>query len=101
MQSRGLGVKRGNNKQFPQACQSLRAHDLYLGSLLFLTKQAPSPRFRFNMFMNYDIKTGKLIIPDDIERILQKLDIYLTGRTENTKIEILESESIEDATKGM
>lgn len=94
MQSRGNGVKRGNNTQFPEATKTLRGHDLYLGSLLFLTKTSPSPRFRSNLYMNYDIHTGKLSIPDDLKEIVDNLDSYLTAdKLENSKVQLLESDT--------
>lgn len=95
MQSRGNGVKRGSKTQFPESTKTLKGHDLYLGSLLFLTKTAPSPRFRANLYMNYDVNSGRLIIPKDIERSIEKLDIMLRGRMENAKIETFEVEDVE------
>ncbi len=94
-QSRGNGVKRGSKTQFPESTKTLKGHDLYLGSLLFLTKTAPSPRFRANLYMNYDVNSGRLIIPKDIERSIEKLDIMLRGRMENAKIETFEVEDVE------
>ena len=93
MQSRGNGVKRGNNTQFPEATKTLRGHDLYLGSLLFLTKTSPSPRFRSNLYMHYDIHTGKLSIPNDLKNIVDNLDKQLTAdKLENSKVQLLESD---------
>lgn len=93
-QSRGNGVKRGNNTQFPEATKTLRGHDLYLGSLLFLTKTSPSPRFRSNLYMHYDIYTGKLSIPNDLKNIVENLDKQLTAdKLENSKVQLLESDS--------
>lgn len=91
-QSRGNGVKRGGNQQLPPDTKTLRGHDLYLGSLLFLTKHAPSPRFRANLYLDYDIYTGKIKIPEDITRIINKLDLMLTGRLENNHAQILTEE---------
>lgn len=95
-QSCGNGVKRGSNSQFPEATRVLRGHDLYLGSLLFLTKTRPSPRFRANLYMQYNVRNGRLIIPKDIEKIIKKLDFMLCGRLENSKINILENEEDND-----
>lgn len=92
MQSRGKGVRRASNNQFPEARRTLKAHDLYLGSMLFITKAAPSPAFRANLYMNYDIDTGRLIIPEDLDKSLKKLDIMLTGRTDNSKINLMEED---------
>jgi len=90
MQSRGNGVKRGTKSQFPESTKTIKGHDLYLGSLLFLTKTAPSPRFRTNLFLNYNIETGRIIIPDDISRTIKKLDMLLQGKITNTNINLLD-----------
>ena len=42
--------------------------------------------------MQYDIKTGKLIVPGRIEKIIKKLDESLRGRTDNKYIKILDEE---------
>jgi len=89
LQSRGNGVKRGTKKQFPESTKTIKGHDLVLGSLLFLTKAAPSPRFRANIFLDYDVNTGKLNVPDDINRTVTKLDLMLQGKTTNTVMQDL------------
>ena len=99
MQSRGNGVNRGSNTQFPEATKTLRGHDLYLGSLLFLTKNSPSPRFRSNLYMNYNVATGKLVIPKDIQNVINHLDVMLSGRLENNKVQILENDDDNDIRK--
>lgn len=92
MQSRGDGPKRNKIAQFPESTKTLRGHDLLLGSLLFLNKSAPSPRFRVNLYLDYNIYTGRLNIPDQIDKVLVKLDSMLMGRETNTKIEVLETD---------
>lgn len=92
MQSRGDGPKRNKIAQFPESTKTLRGHDLLLGSLLFLNKSAPSPRFRVNLYLDYNIYTGRLNIPDHIDKVLVKLDSMLMGRETNTKIEVLETD---------
>lgn len=92
MQSRGDGPKRNKIAQFPESTKTLRGHDLLLGSLLFLNKSAPSPRFRANLYLDYNIYTGRLNIPDQIDKVLIKLDSMLMGRETNTKIEVLETD---------
>ena len=100
MQSRGNGVNRGNKTQFPESTKTIKGQDLIIGSLLFLTKTAPSPRFRTNIFMDYNIWTGKLQVPDHIARSASKLDTLLQGKIVNDKIEdsILEGDHTEDIT---
>ena len=86
MQSRGNGVKRGTKSQFPESTKQLKGHDLALGSLLFLNKSAPTPRLRINLYLQYNVGNGKLVIPEDIQRAVTKLDMLLTGRVENAHI---------------
>lgn len=81
-QSQGNGVKRGKNSQFPESTKTLHAHDLYLGSILFLSKGSPSPRFRSNLFMDFEINTGKLNMPDHIKHVVNILDKMLQGKSE-------------------
>lgn len=90
-QSRGNGVRRGTKTQFPESTKTIKGYDLYLGSLLFLTKTAPSPRFRTNLFLKYNVKTGRLIIPEDIVKTVSKLDLLLQGRINSNKITLLDS----------
>lgn len=89
-QSRGNGVRRAKTTQIPENVLTLNGYDLYLGSLLFLTKAIPSPRFRSNLYMQYDINTGKLIIPPKIQKTIDKLETLLRGKTENAKIQLLD-----------
>lgn len=96
MQSRGNGVKKAKNGSFPEARRTLKAHDLYLGSMLFITKSSPSPAFRTNLFMNYDLDSGRILVPSEIDKPLNKLDVLLSGRTENTKIEVMEDDTLGD-----
>ena len=92
LQSRGTGVKRGSKTTFPESTKQLKGHDLYIGSLLFLTKQAPSPRFRSNLYMDYNLFTGKLNIPQDIKETTQLLDDMLRGGIENIHAELLNTD---------
>lgn len=63
-----------------------------MGSLLFLSKNAPSPRFRLNLFAKYNVYTGKLLPGDKTLERLRKLDNLLLGKeVENHKI--LDSEN--------
>lgn len=93
-QSRGNGVRRGKESQFPEATKTLKGHDLVLGTLLFLNKKAPSPRFRANVYMNYDIFTGRLIIPKELNKIVNKLDDALRGTIVNKNVQLLENDDV-------
>ena len=95
MQSRGNGVRRGSKTQFPESTKTIKGQDLVLGSLLFLSKVAPSPRFKVNMFFNYDPKTGRPLIPEDIDNTVKKLDTLLRGK--QVDIGDIEVFDIEDA----
>lgn len=92
MQSRGSGVRRGKNNQFPEATKTLKGHDLCLGSLLFLNKAAPSPRFRSNLYMKYDIMSGRIKLPEQDNKMIEELDVLLRGRFENSEMELPEDE---------
>lgn len=96
MQSRGDGPNQGTRNKFPPATRTLKAYDLLFGTLLFLTKQAPTPRLKANIFMDYDIRTGKIIIPKELKSKLDKLDAILTGRLDNNKIQLLDDEDNEE-----
>jgi len=86
LQSRGNGVKRGKKSVIPDNALSLKGGDLGFGSLLFLGKNLPSPRFKMNMFVDYDIGTGKINYPADISAAIKKLNVLLQGLTDNSKI---------------
>lgn len=94
MQSRGTGVRRNSKAQFPVSTQTLKGHDIALGNMLFLNKSAPTPRLRCNPYLNYNVDTGRIDIPNDIEPIVSKLDLMLSGRLENDNVEIFETESV-------
>ena len=78
-QSRGNGVKQASKSVMPESAKYLRAGDLGFGSLLFLGKNLPSPRFKMNMYMDYDVNTGKVRYPDDIRKALKALNELLQG----------------------
>jgi len=81
-QSRGDGVKRSTKSHFPESTRTLKAQDLYFGSLLFLSKKAPSPRFKANVFLDYYPMDGKLKPDARMLTILNKLDLKLSGRAD-------------------
>lgn len=94
LQSRGSGVRKNSKAQFPLATRTLKGHDIALGNMLFLNKKAPTPRLRCNPYLRYDVDTGRIHIPQDIEHIVEKLDLMLSGRLENENVEIFDTESI-------
>lgn len=92
MQSRGNGVRRGTKTQFPESTKTVRGHDLLLGSMLFLNKTAPSPRFRINPYLTIDIDTGRIIIEDNDEITANRLDRMLEGKTAGNEVLILDAD---------
>jgi len=85
-QSQGNGVKKGKGTQFPESTKTLRAQDLWFGSLLYLGKSSPSPRFRLNPFMDYDLGTGKLKMDEEITKKVSYLDGLLKGKDPYNKL---------------
>lgn len=96
MQSRGNGVRRGSKTQFPESTKTLKGQDLYIGSLLFLIKSAPTPRLRFNMFLEYEPLSGKIEIDKKTTKTIEKLDKLLLGRT--TTVQLLDDVVAEELT---
>ena len=91
-QSRGAGVNRGTSSQFPESTKTLSGIQLVIGSLLFLNKTAPSPQFRINPYLNYDIYTGRVKIDDETALMVNTLNNLLRGKTENTNAQALTEE---------
>ena len=80
-QSKGNGVKISKQNTLPEAMKSIKAQDLYFGSVLFLTKSAISPRFKANMFMDFNIDTGRILVSDEMQAKLDQLDVFLKAKT--------------------
>ena len=95
MQSRGNGVRRGSKSQFPENTKILKGQDLFLGSLTFLTKGAPTPRLRSNIYMRYDIDSGKLLIDELNKKSIAKLDLLLGGRMDSSNVVTIENDDSE------
>ena len=89
-QARGRGVYKDPNKKLPYEFKNINGYDLYIGSLLFLSKDSPSPRFKANMFFNYDLRSGRAVIPDKFKYMLKKLDYMLKGKTVNSNNAIID-----------
>lgn len=95
-QSCGEGVRRASKAQFPEATKTLKAQQLFLGSINFLSKSKPSPVFKSNLYMQYNEDTGRLLLSNDMKIRLDKLESMLQGRIEDKRIEILESDTDND-----
>lgn len=81
-QSRGAGVKKGRGG-IPESNKTIKADDLLFGSMLFLGKTTQSPRLKQNIYMDYDVRTGKIHTPVPLQKPLSKIDMMLTGRLDN------------------
>lgn len=95
-QSRGNGVKRGSNTQFPEHTRTLKGYDLIFGSLLFITKSAPSPTFRINTYVNINWTTGKVLYSNLVTTIV-KLDNKLRGKldADNKTIDYIDVDELD------
>lgn len=83
MQNRGLGVRRGSNNTFPANTRVVRGDDLIIGNMLFFNKGAPSARFRINPYVDLNVDTGKINVPDDLMEIIKRLDLNLDGKIDS------------------
>ena len=92
-QSCGKGVRRASKSQFPEATKTLKAQQLFLGSILFLNKTKPSPVFKSNLYMTYNENTGRLLINPTTRARLEKLESMLKGRIVDDRINVMESDS--------
>jgi len=79
-QSCGNGVRRSNKSPFPENTRVIRADDLLFGTLSFLGKRAPTPRKRINIYMQYNVASGRIIKPDYLIPALDKLALMIDGR---------------------
>ena len=94
LQSRGNGVNRGSNSQFPINTRYIRGQDALIGSLLFLGKKAPTPRLKASIFMEYSKASGKISAsPVDLE-IAEEIDKMLSGRLDENDDEFKEISGI-------
>ena len=72
LQSRGDGVKRGRNNQFPANIKTLSAQQTLIGSLLYLIKAAPTGVLRRNMFLNTH-PDGNIIVNDEVNNKIKNI----------------------------
>lgn len=87
-QSMGDGVKKASDPRFPEHTREINGAQTWLGSILFLPKQTPTPVLRANVYLKYNVHTGRIIIPADIERTIDAIDSKLRGKTD----ELVENE---------
>lgn len=93
-QSNGVGVKRAKTSSLPESMRFIRGTDLYVGSILFLLKSSNSPRYKKNIYMDYNENTGRVIMNDKMIKATSKLDKLLTSKigSEVVKINMLDDE---------
>jgi len=96
-QNRANGVRRSVRNVLPPNTRTLRAEDLAFGSMLYLSKKSPTPRLKVNPYVSVDVETGKIKLDDDVKRCVEKLDILLQHKFEDS--EISESEIIGEVDK--
>ena len=90
MQNRAVGVLRasgGNgNSTLPKNTRTLRAEDIVFGSILNLKKKYPSPRFSLNPFVEFDLKTGKIVLSKEDQDFINTLEAKLSSKFEDTEL---------------
>lgn len=79
LQERGKGVSRGTNNQFPINTRVITGPDLYIGSVLFLPKNTPTPKVRINPFAKFT-PTGRINPTPEQKYKLDLLDNMFAGR---------------------
>ena len=84
-QNSGNGVNREKNNAFPEYTKNIRAEDIAIGSILYLTKKAPTPRKRINPYVEVDDKTGKFIL-DEYQSYIDKVNKMLEGKIEDNDL---------------
>ena len=90
MQSRGDGVKRGRNNQFPAGIKTLSGIQALMGCILYLLKSAPSGLLRRNPFLK-TYEDGNIVVPENLEKTLIAFNEVLSlAPTENVDDEIPE-----------
>lgn len=81
-QSMGDGVKKASDPRFPEHTREINGAQTWLGSILFLPKQTPTPVLRANVYLQYNVNTGRIIIPKYIEKSIEAIDHKLRGKTD-------------------
>ena len=93
-QNRGQGVKRAKNNTFPQSTRTIHADDIILGSILYVSKKAPTPRLKINPYINIDLTSGRVLLSKVEERLVDKVNRMLQGKFLDNKFldNIIETE---------
>lgn len=90
-QSCGEGTQRPmTGNRFPEATKFIHGSDLYLGSILSLQKSKPSGRFRANIYLDYDIKTGMIHVKKDQMETIRRIDKLIASKHHARDMEEME-----------
>lgn len=93
LQERGKNVTKSKSTVFPKATHAITGPDLYMGSILYLTKKAPTPKIRINPFITLDPITGRLKPSKEIMSKVRLLDDMFNGKLDETRyVKISKSE---------
>jgi len=91
LQERGKNVTKNKAAVFPKATRSITGPDLFMGSILYLGKKAPTPKLKINPFITLDMATGRPAPKPDIMEAITLLDKMFNGKIIEDK-KIIESE---------
>ena len=89
IQERGNGVKRGKNSAFPKNLRNITAAGVYMGSMLYLQKKAPTTFLRLNPYVRIQEGLNKLLPAPNIVEDVKLLDKELKGRDSNVHMKEL------------
>ena len=94
-QSRGNGVERGRNNQFPASLKSLTAQQAVRGTLLYLGKSAPTPALRRNIFL--DTHDGNIMVPNHLLPTIEAFgELLKLNKDDNSGLDDIEAELDEE-----
>ena len=95
LQSRGNGVERGRNNQFPASLKSLTAQQAVRGTLLYLGKSAPTPALRRNIFL--DTHDGNIMVPNHLLPTIEAFgELLKLNKDDNSGLDDIEAELDEE-----
>lgn len=95
LQERGQNVTKSKNSVFPASSRFITGSDLYMGSILYLTKKSPTPKLHINPYVTLDVVTGRFTPTEEMKTTIKALDDRLVKSIgTNAKVnDSLESDS--------
>jgi len=72
-QNQGQGVKKSKDNNFPKSTRRIHGEDPYIGSILYISKKAPSPRFKINPYAKIN-EEGKFVFDKKTKQAIKKLN---------------------------